>query len=224
MEGQMTIFDFLNTIQKPKTALTIGQKVYTVLRGEVTERVVEGTYKPEGRTVDYYWLTGTTTNDEELGTRTFTSKKEAEEKADDYLKNHLVMLSSNIGGKETHCYTIHRSADNKDLYAWYSIGYPQVGSEECTLFIHGFYTFQHAIIFETEKKARDYIKNVFMLENVKQYKAKECDLSHVDFDNLYPCKDGCDWAWAEASYTFVEDKPPVKYLAGVGIVERKDEE
>ena len=213
MEGQLSIFDIdWNALEAPRTLLEVGMKVYTVSRGEVTERAVEGTYNVRNEKEQYYWLSGSNMKDSDLGERVFLNRKDAEAKAHDYLENHSVLLSSSIGCTETHCYTYTRSVDNKKMYAYYGFGYPIAGEKNCILFEKGSMTFQHMIIFPTKQKALEYIKKEFLKKEVEIYGAVECDLSPVKWKNMYPCKEKDHWDFSEEGYSGIEDKPKREYI------------
>lgn len=205
MYKQLSIFDYIESLKTVTTTLlSLGQLVYTVSRGEVREQKVEGLYRVKGRNEQYYHLTGSVTNDSEYGKSLFTDKREAEQKANEYLCCHKKILSSSIACIETHCFTYTRKVDGRKLYAWYGISYPIVGSEERFLMLKESMTYQHMIMFPSEKEARDFIKKKFMPE-IEKNTMVECSLEPVVFRNLYPCRESSDWDWAEDGYTFIED-------------------
>lgn len=203
MDGQLSIFDFLNTkkeISEP-ISLKAGQVVFKVLRGDVIKCLVddrERWYIGE-KVYGYnlveergcYWSLMTS----EIGNIFFLDRMEAEEKARQYLQSHEVILAEEIKKHvvEFHMYSYIRECDSREMVAYYAI------LDDGKVYIRGFMIYAHICQYESVEQARKAIKKN------KDFSCCEEKPMIPKFKNMYRCKEKQNmntdgWVYAEAEY------------------------
>lgn len=201
---QMSIFDYLKSLNEPEVLLEEGQKVYMVSRAEIYEYNTENSYlvdtTPEER---YYTLKKgsgySTACNSQLGKSLFLQKEDAEEAVKNY--KGRIWRSSSIAFKEAGFWECVRESDGHLMKAWYGIVPGPLGADSGLVVFKNPMSFIHAIDFGTEKAARKYIENTFAAECNKYGLVKKDNCAGIEYCNLYPCKEGNSWTYAADGYT-----------------------
>ena len=110
------------------------------------------------------------------------------------------------------------------LYAWYVL-VPDCG----ILILKNPYSFIHAIDFKDEDKARRYVEKTFIpsVEHKTTWDGQkvdymtECDISHIEYVNLYPCGRNDEWSWSADGYSGIADEQSKIALARKELEEMK---
>lgn len=167
--------------------------MWMVTLGDVSEQEVIRSYQLEK---EYgYHLSGTTTWDHEIGEKCFLTPEGAERKAKNFIRYHDVILADQIKPIETKRYGYTRKCDGRYMIAALDL------LPEGKVLEKGFVTFMHIVDCYTESNARKYIE--------KRHKSEDyanCELYHgeLKMKNMYRCKKGLGWAYAEAGYSGCE--------------------
>lgn len=233
IDGQMSIFDMMaKAEEKPKaeapapkeeqeepkkepedfySILQPKQEIYDVLKAEIIKRRVVSKYRVEGRTQTFYHTKdvyeegGSVTDDTKIGVTTFLTKEEAIAVAAAYEDKYEMIKASSIVWEKARCWQKERKTDGRMLFAWYAVGIPNADGTTM-LYCKDYMTFQHAYKLknanEVEAKIKEFIKGV------EEYQMEPCNTDFIKYkmENLYPCKEGSDWDFAEAEYSGTYDK------------------
>ncbi len=176
-----------------KPNLSVGDKVWMVTLGDVSEQEVVRLYQLEE---EYgYHLSGTTTWDHEIGEKCFLTPGEAERKAKNFIRDHDVILIDQIKPIETRRYGYTRKCDGRYMIAALDL------LPEGKVLEKGFVTFMHIVDCYTEINARKYIEK---RQEREGYANCEPYYGELKIKNMYRCKKGLDWAYAEAGYSGCE--------------------
>lgn len=223
IDGQMSIFDMLaKAEEKPKeeapatkepedfySILHPKQYIYDVLKAEVIARRVVSAYKVEGRkqtfyhTKDVYDEGNSVTDDTKIGVTTFTTKAEAEAVAAAYKEKYEMIKADRIVYEKARCWQKERNADGRMLHAWYAVGIPNADGTTI-MYCKAYMTYQHAYKLKNAKEVEAKIKE--FIKDVEENHMEPCNTDFIEFENLYPCKEGASWDFAQAEYSGTFDK------------------
>ena len=173
-----------------KPNLSVGDKVWMVTLGDVSEQEVVRSYRLEKEFG--YHLSGTTTWDHEIGEKCFLSLEEAKRKAEMFIRTHDVIMGDKIKPIETKRFGYARECDGRYMVAALDL------LPEGRVLEKGFMTFMHIVDCGTEDKARKFIKKKAEEDG---YTEREAYHGELKIKNMYRCKGGLDWMYAEAGYS-----------------------
>lgn len=203
MNGQISIFDFLNEINAKKTDIVIeNTEVWRVVRAEVLKYIVlNEKWQCDGKYI--YRLKATDSNGfwtmpvKDVGTEFFFDKTDALNKADQYLKERVdYILAKDIIPVEQQQFSYIRECDGREMISHYAI------LSDGNIYVKGFYTYAHIHKCENIETARKELKKIFFNQQDFESKTVKKDTHINPFKNMYRCKqnDG-NWMYAEASYS-----------------------
>lgn len=222
-DGQVSIFDILRQAPAPKeeqeeqkkepedfcSILQPKQYIYDVLKAEIIARRVVSKYRVEGRkqtfyhTKDVYTEGNSTTDDTKIGATTFLTKEEAIAVAAAYEDKYEMIKAYSIVYEKARCWQKERKTDGRILYAWYAVGIPNADGTTM-MYCKGYMTYQHAYKLKNAKEVEAKIKE--LIKDVEENHMEPANTDLIHFENLYPCKEGANWDFAEARYSETIDK------------------
>lgn len=199
-DGQISIFDLIEPeIKEIPVILQPKQNVYIVDKGDVrkTKTLGENWLCGKGENEIYtdrgYRLMfetggyGATWNSK-IGVECFLEKELAEEKAEQYLKTHDVILGKDIKPISTVAYQYMRDADKRKMTSFYC------ELENGLYYLKEFMTFHHIVKNEALKK--------FMEQQEFKYCQPEKVEHTPNLKNMYRCTEQSDWLYAESGYSY----------------------
>ena len=202
MNGQISMFDFLNEIKaKSSEIIAENTEVWRVVRAEVMKYIVlnekwqsngKYIYRIEEADKNGFW----TMPMDNVGIDFFLNKKDAFDKARQYLKeNPDYILAKDIFPIEQRQFSYIRECDGREMISHYAI------LPDGKVYVKGFYTYAHIHKYENIEKARKELSKIFFNQQDFESKFVKEDTFIIPFKNMYRCKqnDG-NWMYAEAAY------------------------
>lgn len=132
-----------------------------------------------------------TTNNDEIGERTFLSYRDAKEKACGYLRSHTdIILADDIKPLSIAAYSYVRAFDDRVMTAFYC----DLGDD--MYYIQEFMTFHYIC------KGKKWIKRFMEQHEFKHGNPQEIQGYEPRFKNMYKCVKPSDWLYAESGYSY----------------------
>lgn len=226
IDGQMSIFDMMATAEEKSKAEAPAQKeeqedfysilhpkqtIYDVLKAEIIARRVVRKYRVEGKnytfyhTKDVYEEGNSVTDDTKIGATTFLTKEEAIAAATAYEDKYEMIKANSIIYEKARCWEKERKDGRRMLFAWYAVGIPNADGTTM-LYCKDYMTFQHAYKLKNAKEVEAKIKE--FVKAMDEHHMEPCNTDFIKYklENLYPCKEGSSWDFAEAEYSGTYDK------------------
>lgn len=201
IEGQISLTDLFNFMspqvkkEEPPILLHEGQRVYKVVRGDVEEHIVTGESWTCGESNRGYRLKRVggcwdCTWNSSIGLNVFTDLREAQEKAEQYIRDNDCIRAEDINAKDVVAYkylyhgceviNFYAVLDDNTVYYYYGSMYEHIGNKK------------EINRFEQDRNARE--KNNVGYEEISNYQPV--------FANMYKCNHDT-WIYAAARYKYI---------------------
>lgn len=192
-ENQLSIFDILKMEDEPEILYKKGDILFHQLKGEIKEYTVTGEtwlchednrgYRLQAENGMYNVVTNESTD-------FYRTQKEAEEAAKKWLNGKDVIPPERIIFSSVDAYQYIRECDGRKMTAFLGV------MEGGNLYEKNFYTYHHVV--KDSKKARK-----SFCEELEQY--TNCNVKKIEgyvpeVKQMYRCKEGDTWMYAEAGY------------------------
>lgn len=192
-ENQLSIFDFLKMEDEPEILYKKGDILFHQLKGEIKKYTVTGEtwlchednrgYRLQAENGMYNVVTNESTD-------FYRTQKEAEEAAKKWLNGKDVIPPERIIFSSVDVYQYIRECDGRKMTAFLGV------MEGGNLYEKNFYTYHHVV--KDSKKARK-----SFCEELEQY--ANCNVKKIEgyvpeVKQMYRCKEGDTWLYAEAGY------------------------
>lgn len=192
-ENQLSIFDFLKMEDEPEILYKKGDILFHQLKGEIKKYTVTGETwlchedNRGYRLQDENGMYNVVTND---SIDFYRTQKEAEEAAKKWLNGKDVIPPERIIFSSVDVYQYIRECDGRKMTAFLGV------MEDGNLYEKNFYTYHHVV--KDSKKARK-----SFCEELEQY--ANCNVKKIEgyvpeVKQMYRCKEGDTWMYAEAGY------------------------
>ena len=202
--GQINMFDLasflgceLDKKQYPPVLLESGQIIYIVKKGDVRKaKVLDENWvcnednrgyrlKYDDGCYDCVW-------NDNIDRVSFKNLKDAQIKAEKFLREHDVIRSEDIHPLNTVAYQYIRECDNRTMTAFYC------ELDNGMLYLKEFVTYHHIII--DKNKQRNAIKEFMKQNDINNGNAVQIDYEPV-FKNMYRIRQKYDWDYSEAEHS-----------------------
>ncbi|MFR5030453.1 MAG: hypothetical protein ACLUCI_03790 [Blautia hansenii] len=192
-ENQLSIFDFLKMEDEPEILYKKGDILFHQLKGEIKKYTVTGEtwlchednrgYRIQAENGMYNVVTNDSID-------FYRTQKEAEEAAKKWLNGKDVIPPERIIFSSVDVYQYIRECDGRKMTAFLGV------MEGGNLYEKNFYTYHHVV--KDSKKARK-----SFCEELEQY--ANCNVKKIEgyvpeVKQMYRCKEGDTWLYAEAGY------------------------
>ena len=192
-ENQLSIFDFLKMEDEPEILYKKGDILFHQLKGEIKKYTVTGGtwlchednrgYRIQAENGRYNVVTNDSID-------FYRTQKEAEEAAKKWLNGKDVIPPERIIFSSVDVYQYIRECDGRKMTAFLGV------MEGGNLYEKNFYTYHHVV--KDSKKARK-----SFCEELEQY--ANCNVKKIEgyvpeVKQMYRCKEGDTWLYAEAGY------------------------
>lgn len=192
-ENQLSIFDFLKMEDEPEILYKKGDILFHQLKGEIKKYTVTGEtwlchednrgYRIQAENGMYNVVTNDSID-------FYRTQKEAEEAAKKWLNGKDVIPPERIIFSSVDVYQYIRECDGRKMTAFLGV------MEGGNLYEKNFYTYHHVV--KDSKKARK-----SFCEELEQY--ANCNVKKIEgyvpeAKQMYRCKEGDTWLYAEAGY------------------------
>lgn len=192
-ENQLSIFDFLKMEDEPEILYKKGDILFHQLKGEIKKYTVTGEtwlchednrgYRIQAENGMYNVVTNDSID-------FYRTQKEAEEAAKKWLNGKDVIPPERIIFSSVDAYQYIRECDGRKMTAFLGV------MEDGNLYEKNFYTYHHVV--KDNKKARK-----SFCEELEQY--ANCNVKKIEgyvpeVKQMYRCKEGDTWMYAEAGY------------------------
>ncbi len=193
-ENQLSIFDFIKMEEEPEVLYKKGDVLFQQLKGDVVSYTITGEnwLCHEGKTREYRLQQengcyNVVTND---SMDFYRIQDKAEEAAKKWLKGKDVISPEQIIFSSVEAYQYIRKCDGYKMIAFLGV------MENGDLYIKNFYTYHH-IVKDSKKERKNFLEDI---ERNANCNVKKIEGYVPEVKQMYRCKEGDTWLYAEAGY------------------------